>query len=107
MAKSIYMFLCFKEMEQRAQLLKKLAFVIFCSEVDQYQYCLPEIQERLAECLRLPQVTSNDNDDDDDGEGDDEDDDYNDDHNNAGDCDDGDEGCTGAAAAAVDGGDND
>ena len=43
-------------MEQRAQLLKKLSFVIFCSEVDQYQYCLPEIQERLAESLRLAQV---------------------------------------------------
>ncbi|KAK3711621.1 hypothetical protein QZH41_003795 [Actinostola sp. cb2023] len=44
-----------QEMEQRAHLLKKLAFVIFCSEADQYQYCLPEIQERLAECIRLPQ----------------------------------------------------
>ncbi|KXJ05516.1 Protein dopey-1 [Exaiptasia diaphana] len=43
-------------MEQRAHLLKKLAFVIFCSESDQYQYCLPEIQERLAECIRLPQA---------------------------------------------------
>lgn len=42
-------------MEQRAQHLKKLSFTIFCSEVDQYQYCLPEIQERLAESLRLPQ----------------------------------------------------
>lgn len=44
-----------QEMEQRAQYLKKLSFAIFCSEVDQYQYCLPEIQERLAESLRLPQ----------------------------------------------------
>ena len=44
-----------QEMEQRAQLLKKLSFTIFCSEVDQYQYVLPEIQERLAESLRLPQ----------------------------------------------------
>ena len=42
-------------MDQRAQLLKKLSFTIFCSEVDQYQYALPEIQERLAESLRLPQ----------------------------------------------------
>lgn len=42
-------------MEQRAQLLKKLSFTVFCSEVDQYQYCLPELQERLAESLRLPQ----------------------------------------------------
>ena len=43
-------------MELRGQLLKKLSFVIFCSETDQYQYCLPEIQERLAESLRLPQA---------------------------------------------------
>ena len=28
---------------------------IFCSEVDQNRYVLPEIQERLAESLRLPQ----------------------------------------------------
>ena len=40
-------------MEQRDQHLKKLSS--FCSEVDRYQYCLPEIQERLAESLRLPQ----------------------------------------------------
>ena len=43
-------------MEQRAQLLKKLSFTIFCSEPEQYQPCMPEIQERLAESLRLPQV---------------------------------------------------
>ena len=43
-------------MEQRAQLLKKLSFTIFCSEPDQYQPCMPEIQERLAESLRLPQA---------------------------------------------------
>ncbi|EDO38329.1 predicted protein, partial [Nematostella vectensis] len=45
-----------QEIEQRASLLKKLAFAIFCSETDQYQDCLPEIQERLAESLRLAQV---------------------------------------------------
>ncbi|XP_046393858.1 protein dopey-1 homolog isoform X2 [Ischnura elegans] len=45
-----------QEYEQRAQLLKRLAFVIFCSETDQYQKYMPEIQERLADSLRLPQV---------------------------------------------------
>ncbi|XP_064627681.1 protein dopey-1-like isoform X4 [Lineus longissimus] len=44
------------EFEQRAQLLKKLSFVIFCSETDQYQRYMPEIQERLADSLKLPQV---------------------------------------------------
>lgn len=33
-----------QEYEQRAQLLKRLAFVIFCSEVDQYQSFMPDIQ---------------------------------------------------------------
>lgn len=32
-----------KEYEQRAQLLKRLAYVIFCSEPDQYQKYMPEI----------------------------------------------------------------
>ena len=50
------LFLLSQEMEQRAQLLKKLSFVIFCSEAEQYQASLPEIQERLTECLRLPQA---------------------------------------------------
>ncbi|XP_043286527.1 protein dopey-1 homolog isoform X2 [Venturia canescens] len=45
-----------QEYEQRAQLLKRLAFVIFCSEMDQYHKYMPEIQERLADSLRLPQV---------------------------------------------------
>nr|CAD7456244.1 unnamed protein product [Timema tahoe] len=45
-----------QEYEQRAQLLKRLAFVIFCSEIDQYHKYMPEIQERLADSLRLPQV---------------------------------------------------
>ncbi|CAM1295861.1 DOPEY1 (predicted) [Pycnogonum litorale] len=42
-----------QEYEQRAQFLKRLAFVIFCSENDQYQRYMPDIQERLSECLRL------------------------------------------------------
>lgn len=33
-----------QEYEQKALLLKKLAFVIFCSEKDQYQKYMPEIQ---------------------------------------------------------------
>ncbi|KAF0045037.1 hypothetical protein F2P81_001566 [Scophthalmus maximus] len=37
-------------------LLKRLAFTIYSSEVDQYQKYLPDIQERLVESLRLPQV---------------------------------------------------
>lgn len=62
-----------QELEQRALLLKRLAFVIFCSDEDQYQRQMPEIQgathtylpeeaklmatclniaERLAESLR-------------------------------------------------------
>lgn len=45
-----------QEYEQRAHLLKRLAFVILCGEMDQYQKYMPEIQERLAESLRLPQV---------------------------------------------------
>uniref|UniRef100_A0ABD2XAC5 Dopey N-terminal domain-containing protein n=3 Tax=Trichogramma kaykai TaxID=54128 RepID=A0ABD2XAC5_9HYME len=45
-----------QEYEQRAQLLKKLAFVILCSDMDQYHKYMPEIQERLADSLRLPQV---------------------------------------------------
>ncbi|KAM7026613.1 protein DOP1A isoform 2-T2 [Passerculus sandwichensis] len=44
------------ELEQRAMLLKRLAFAIFSSETDQYQKHLPDIQERLVESLRLPQV---------------------------------------------------
>lgn len=45
-----------QEYEQRAQLLKRLAFVILCSEQDQYHKYIPDIQERLADSLRLPQV---------------------------------------------------
>ena len=32
------------EFEQRAQLLKRLSFTIFCSEVDQYVKAMPDIQ---------------------------------------------------------------
>ncbi|XP_048881412.1 protein dopey-1 isoform X3 [Brienomyrus brachyistius] len=44
------------ELEQRAMLMKRLAFTVYSSEVDQYQKYLPDIQERLVESLRLPQV---------------------------------------------------
>ena len=43
-------------MQQRALMLKRLSFAVFSSEPDQYQSSLPEMQERLAECLRMPQV---------------------------------------------------
>lgn len=33
-----------QEYEQRAQLLKRLAFVILCSETDQYSKYMPDIQ---------------------------------------------------------------
>lgn len=36
-----------QELEQRALLLKRLAFVIFCSDVDQYQKQMPEIQGKI------------------------------------------------------------
>ena len=36
-----------QELEQRALLLKRLAFVIFCSDVDQYQKQMPEIQGKF------------------------------------------------------------
>lgn len=45
-----------QEYESRAQLLKRLAFVLFCSEPDQYQRYMPDIQERLAESLKLSHV---------------------------------------------------
>ncbi|RWS15080.1 protein dopey-1-like isoform X7 [Dinothrombium tinctorium] len=51
-----------QENEQRSQLAKRLAFVIFCSEKDQYQRYMPEIQEKLIECMRVsnyPIVQSN------------------------------------------------
>ncbi|KAL1518230.1 hypothetical protein ABEB36_001886 [Hypothenemus hampei] len=42
-----------QEYEQKAQLLKRLAYVIFCSEIDQYAKYMPEIQEQLTTSLRL------------------------------------------------------
>ena len=36
-----------QEYEQRSMLLKRLAFVIFCSEFDQYHKYMPEIQGQL------------------------------------------------------------
>ncbi|XP_050391433.1 protein dopey-1 isoform X1 [Patella vulgata] len=47
-----------QEYEQRAQMLKRLSFTIFCSDRDQYQRNMPDIQERLAESLKVPQVPS-------------------------------------------------
>ena len=43
-------------MEQRAQLLKRLSFIVFCGELDQYHQYVPEIHERLAESIRQLQV---------------------------------------------------
>jgi len=45
------------EQEQRALLLKRLAWVIFCSDVDQYQRQMPDITDRLSECLRTVPVS--------------------------------------------------
>ncbi|KAI1728390.1 protein pad-1 [Ditylenchus destructor] len=45
-----------QEYELRAQSLKRLAFVILSSELDQYSAHLNEIQERLTESLRLAQA---------------------------------------------------
>ncbi|CAG9763113.1 unnamed protein product [Ceutorhynchus assimilis] len=42
-----------QEYEQKAQLLKRLAYIIFCSEIDQYAKYMPEIQEQLTTSLRL------------------------------------------------------
>ena len=42
-----------QENEQRAAMMKKLAFIICASETDQYAKSMPDIQERLTECLRL------------------------------------------------------
>lgn len=41
------------EAEQKAMLMKRLAFVIFSSENGQYESSMPEIQERLTDCLRI------------------------------------------------------
>uniref|UniRef100_A0A914WXF9 DOP1-like C-terminal domain-containing protein n=1 Tax=Plectus sambesii TaxID=2011161 RepID=A0A914WXF9_9BILA len=45
-----------QEYEMRSNSLKRLAFVLLSSEMDQYHTQLPEIQERLTENLRLYQV---------------------------------------------------
>jgi hypothetical protein len=42
-----------QEIEQRANLVKRLAFILFCSERDQYQKYMSEIQEKLIESHRL------------------------------------------------------
>ncbi|XP_049819768.1 protein dopey-1 homolog isoform X3 [Aethina tumida] len=42
-----------QEYEQKAQLLKRLAYVIFCSEMDQYAKYMPDIQEQLTTSLRI------------------------------------------------------
>jgi len=39
-----------QELEQRAHMLKRLAFTIFCSEPDQYQKAMPEIQGKQTLC---------------------------------------------------------
>lgn len=41
-----------QENELRAQLIKRMAFVLFCSERDHYHKYTPEIQEKLIESLR-------------------------------------------------------
>src|SRR4051794_3314920 len=46
-----------QEYEMRAQSLKRLAFVICSSELDQYSSHMNEIQERLTENLKLSQAS--------------------------------------------------
>jgi len=45
------------EYEQRAQLLKRLSFTIYCSEIDQYQKHMPDIQGfatfSLCSCFQM------------------------------------------------------
>lgn len=48
-----------QESEPRAQLVKRLAFILFCSEKDQYQRYMPEIQEKLIEIHRASQQQNN------------------------------------------------
>jgi len=45
-----------QEHELRANMLKRMAFVLFSSEVNQFKSALPEIQERLADSLKLQHV---------------------------------------------------
>ncbi|XP_014250328.1 protein dopey-1 homolog isoform X1 [Cimex lectularius] len=48
-----------QEFEQRAQLLKRLAFVLYCGENDQFHNNMSDIQERLADCVKTPQLAPN------------------------------------------------
>jgi len=51
-----------QENDLRAQLTKRLAFILFCSEKDQYMKYMSEIQEKIIEFLRVnssPIVLSN------------------------------------------------
>lgn len=43
-----------QEYESRAQLLKRLAFVLFCSEPDQYQRYMPDIQGTMNFSRAIP-----------------------------------------------------
>ncbi|CAH8628561.1 unnamed protein product [Schistosoma rodhaini] len=43
------------EYDQRAACLKKLSYLVYASEPDQYAKAMPDLLERLAECLRLGQ----------------------------------------------------
>ncbi|XP_065057535.1 protein dopey-1-like isoform X2 [Rhopilema esculentum] len=45
-----------QEIELRAGLLKRLTFVLFCGEIDQYHNYMPDIQERLVDSLRQMQA---------------------------------------------------
>lgn len=47
-----------QESDQKALLLKRLAYVIFASERDQYQKHMPEIQECIAHLLKLSQSSN-------------------------------------------------
>ncbi|ETN85578.1 hypothetical protein NECAME_01470, partial [Necator americanus] len=47
-----------QEYEARAQAVKRLAFVVLGSELDQYQAQMNDIQERLSENLRVSQSPS-------------------------------------------------
>ncbi|KPM03465.1 dopey-1-like protein [Sarcoptes scabiei] len=44
-----------QDTEPKAQLVKRLAFILFCSEKDQYQKYMAEIQEKLIEIHRTSQ----------------------------------------------------
>lgn len=48
-----------QEYEQKAQLLKRLAYVIFCSEIDQYAKYMPEIQGTIFTQIEAKHLTDN------------------------------------------------